>query len=311
MNPSSRIRRPVTAGIFYPSERQALKARVESLLQEASSLSRVREVLKKISGAPGPPLLMLPHAAYEYTGLHMASAFAVLVEFLSGKSPASPPPAEAGEGNGTVPERIILSAVVHRDQSEHIYLPESDFFQSPLGNQACDRELIDQLEGRHPCIKLEDLPFWEEYSLELPLPFLSLLFPDVPILPILLGSNSLNLSRILEQRLLESVGPSLERTVYIVSSNLSEYTGGEKATEQADRFIELLDNYSPHRFEDACREGKIGACGRGPMAALLRLMGPDPEIFMLLSGSSGPIPPERREVKYGTFFCTARHTTIT
>lgn len=299
METSRLIRRPVAAGIFYPSEQKALETRIRSLLEAVGDDPRVRELIDKAGdGQERLAMLLVPHAAYEFAGSHLAAAFTILSAFLKNR-------AESPEGRrGILPERVFLAATVHRDQAEKIYLPKVDFFQSPLGELPCDREMIEALAAAHPSIQVDDLPFKEEYSLELTLPFLSVFFPGIPLVPILMGSNSLPLSEILGRALEKADISGHGFSIFIVSSNLSEYTDGEKARDQADHLIELLEHYSTENFSRARRDGSIGACGAGPLQTMLDLLGPDPTNVLILSGNSGPIPPEQREVRYGSFFCT-------
>lgn len=304
MEYSRQIRRPVAAGIFYPSDRKKLEGDITSLLEAAGADPRIRALIDKTENSRGgSALLLVPHAAYEFAGPYLAAAFTVLSAFLKDRM-KSVEKDRRFFPDRVFPDRIFLAATVHRDQAERIYLPTADFFQSPLGDLPCDREMIEALAAAHPSILIDDLPFQEEYSLELTLPFLSVLFPKTTLVPILMGSNSVRLSEILGKALEKIIFSVHEPSVFIVSSNLSEYTDGEKARDQADRLIELLTHYSPDSFHEARRDGTIGACGTGPLQTILDLPGPILKSFMLLSGTSGPIPPEHREVRYGSFFCT-------
>jgi AmmeMemoRadiSam system protein B len=106
------VRAPFVAGSFYPSEPDALEAKVQGYLAEAR-ISR---------DSPLPKALIAPHAGYLYSGPVAGSAFASLIA-LRGRI-----------------SRVVLMGPAHRARLPGIALPEARAFASPLGMLEVDSE---------------------------------------------------------------------------------------------------------------------------------------------------------------------------
>jgi len=221
------VRQPAVAGMFYPAEPRALRAMVTDYLTAASTEGAV------------PKALIAPHAGYVYSGPVAASAYALL-------KPA----------RGTI-KRVILLGPAHRVAFQGLALPSNDFFATPLGDIAIDKQAIAALRDL-PQVRVLDGPHATEHSLEVHLPFLQEVLGDFWLLPIVVGDASA-----------AEVGEVLERlwggpeTLIVISSDLSHYHGYQTARDMdatTSRAIETL------RFEDL---GFEDACGRVPVSGLL------------------------------------------
>jgi len=221
------IRQPAVAGTFYPAEPSALRALVTDYLAAAST------------EGVAPKALIAPHAGYIYSGPVAASAYALL-------KPA----------RGTI-KRVILLGPAHRVAFQGLALPSNDFFATPLGDIAIDKQAIAALKDL-PQVRVLDAAHVTEHSLEVHLPFLQEVLGDFQLVPIVVGDASA-----------AEVGEVLERlwggpeTLIVISSDLSHYHGYQTAREMdaaTSRAIETL------RFEDL---GFEDACGRLPVSGLL------------------------------------------
>lgn len=221
------IRQPAVAGTFYPAEPSALRALVTDYLAAAST------------EGVAPKALIAPHAGYIYSGPVAASVYALL-------KPA----------RGTI-KRVILLGPAHRVAFQGLALPSSDFFATPLGDIAIDKQAIAALKDL-PQVRVLDTAHATEHSLEVHLPFLQEVLGDFQLVPIVVGDASA-----------AEVGEVLERlwggpeTLIVISSDLSHYHGYQTAREMdaaTSRAIETL------RFEDL---GFEDACGRLPVSGLL------------------------------------------
>ena len=111
------VRPAAVAGMFYPGEPRALAAEVEDLL------GGVDHVAPRLGF---PKALIVPHAGYIYSGPVAARAYD-----------------ELAPGRGIV-RRVVLLGPVHRVPVRGLALPAAEFFDTPLGRVAVDREAIEE-----------------------------------------------------------------------------------------------------------------------------------------------------------------------
>src|SRR5262249_32430164 len=145
-----------------------------------------------------------------------------------------------------------------------------------------DEERAERLTAL-PLFEAAAAPYAREHSLEIQLPFLQVVDPSLPIVPLLLGvaDDEQTLDRI-AQALGEIVG---DETLVVVSSDFTHY--GEhfdyepfpaKDAEDVATALRRLDfgaidpicRGDVEGFERYVRETGITICGRGPIATFLR-----------------------------------------
>ena len=156
--PGKMVREAMVEGIFYPADRPELIATIQALLANSRIL-------------PGKSrLIVSPHGSFEFSGAIMADAYKAV--------------------SACQPQRILVIGPCFHKKTSSIYLPESGLFRTPLDESPVDQQFIDALLDTSTVIVQNDLPHLEEHSIEVQLPFIQYLFPQVPIVPILLGGSS-------------------------------------------------------------------------------------------------------------------------
>lgn len=225
------IRPPAVAGMFYPADADELSRWVRTMLVEAE-----RDV---------PPMqnvkaIIAPHAGYIYSGPIAAHAFAALKEA-----------AKRGDVH-----RIILMGPAHTMPVIGIAAPAWDGFATPLGVVPVDTEARARIAAL-PQVHVDNAPHAREHALEVELPFIQTLFPDVPVLPLVVGETTP-----------EEVAEVMEalddgHTLFIISSDLSHYEPYEQAR--------MHDSITAKRIEalDYAHIGPHDACGVRPLSGLL------------------------------------------
>jgi len=226
----SAVRRPAVAGMFYPASARELNADVRAALDLANLGAEP---------APAPKAIIAPHAGYVYSGPIAASAYVRLAASASGV------------------RRVVLIGPSHRVPLRGLAVPSVEAFETPLGRVPLDRAAIADVL-KLPQVCEWDAPHEHEHSLEVHLPFLQVIVPNLTLVPLVAGHASA-----------DEVAEVLERlwggaeTLIVVSSDLSHYLD-DAAARRADaatcRAIEALDG-------DAI--GEDGACGRVPIRGLL------------------------------------------
>lgn len=220
------VRAPAVAGLFYPGEAGALRSMLTQMLAD--------------NPAPGPPpkALIAPHAGYAYSGPVAARAYNTLV-------PSAP-----------AVRRVVLLGPAHRVALRGLALPTVDFFSTPLGDIALDREAMAQLEAL-PQVTRSDTAHELEHSLEVHLPFLQTLFTSFSLVPLVVGWTQAH--EVAE--VLDLIWGGNE-TLVIISSDLSHYHAYDAARR--------LDEDTAQRIETCAYPiADEQACGAYPINGLL------------------------------------------
>ena len=248
--------------MFYPGSPDELRSTVEELLRDVPQDS-----------GPAPKAVIAPHAGYVYSGPIAAVAFQAL----------------AGRRLERL-ERIVVLGPAHRVPVHGLALPGADAFATPLGEVPVDREAAAAVSDL-PQVTTFPEAHAPEHSLEVELPFLQVLFPGVPVLPIVVGNaDGEEVAEVLDR---VWGGPE---TAVVISSDLSHYLPYDVARrvdrETADEILAL--------------EGPLHsrqACGAGPINGLMvaaRRRGMMPRLLDLRN--SGDTAGDRgRVVGYGAF----------
>ena len=221
------IRQPAVAGMFYPDKARELRTAVELFLAQACPDITI------------PCAVVSPHAGYAYSGPIAGTAHSYL---RNGRDRF---------------RRVVLLGPSHRVAISGIAASSADYFSTPLGDVAIDRDAVKKAHAL-PFVSTVDEAHLLEHSLEVQIPFLQVALDEFQLIPFVVGQSSA------EQvaALLELLGDD-EDTVIEVSSDLSHYLPYREAKqvdEETCSFIEALD----HKHLTAQR-----ACGAHPLRGLL------------------------------------------
>jgi AmmeMemoRadiSam system protein B len=141
-------------------------------------------------------------------------------------------------------------------------------FETPLGQVSIDEELADRLVACGGNIADEPRPHRSEHSLEMQLPFLQHIVPDLRIVPILMGRQE----RAEVDMLAVALVAALEGTdaLLVASSDLSHYHPAPEANALDARVVEEVRRLDPDRLMDRLERFPGHACGGGPMVAVMK-----------------------------------------
>jgi AmmeMemoRadiSam system protein B len=223
------IRPSAVSGMFYPASPARLRMDIQQYLDQAtpSAISPLHA-------------LIVPHAGYIYSGPVAAYGYKLLQQ-------------------RTAPERIYILGPSHRAWFTGAIMPDVDAFRTPLGDQPVDRAFIHKLAASDKAFSVSNAPHQSEHCLEVQYPFLQMICPEVPTVPILFG----NLDPVAVGDIMDSVLSSDD--FIIVSSDLSHYHHNEKAHTLDREFINAVLSAD---FKGAA-QGE--ACGQGPAMALMEI----------------------------------------
>jgi AmmeMemoRadiSam system protein B len=179
---------------------------------------------------------VVPHAGYIYSGATAAHAYAAI---------ALEPPS-----------RILLLGPTHRVYVEGLAVSGVDGFETPLGVVWTDRDLEAALR-ESPAVSVRPDVHAEEHSLEVQLPFLQVVAPGVPVVPVAVGAADADaVADVVE------IALGMSGTLLLVSTDLSHYHPYDEAAaldaDTIERIIALDRTIPPDR-----------ACGAYPLNGAL------------------------------------------
>lgn len=225
------------AGSWYAGNPRELESAIRDYLQEAAQPEVPGEVIS----------LIVPHAGHVYSGLTAAHAFRAI--------------------EGCVYQHVIIVAPSHHSYNAPLLTTGHDAYWTPLGAIPVDREAIHSLD-------LEIMPVKNdrEHSLEIELPFLQVLLPEVfTLLPIVVLDQSQQAMKALGKALAGWVTtlPPDEKVLLIASSDLSHFHQEQQAHQLDKGIMDALTEVSADVLFRVVQSGAGEACGFGPMAAVL------------------------------------------
>jgi len=224
------IRPPAVAGMFYPAPLKRLQQDIDAYLNAATppALHNVRAVI-------------VPHAGYTYSGGVAAFAYKLLSQQTA------------------TPQRIYLLGPAHQVAFSGVAMTHYEAFKTPLGAHPLDVTQITKLAQSSPIFNTASRPHSAEHCLEVQIPFLQILYPAVPVIPMLFGQVEPH-----------TVGKLLHKVLtaddlIIVSSDLSHFHDNQTAHTLDRQFLEGVLAGD----ESGVAHGQ--ACGQAPILALMHI----------------------------------------
>ena len=255
------VRPPAVAGSFYPANPEALRAEVLFHLDEADPVN-ISFPLR---------ILIVPHAGFVYSGPVAATGYQLL------------------HGSRRI-KRVIMLGPSHYVRFSGLALPGVEGMENPLGVVSIEPIATASLVQSDLVVSSPDV-HGREHSLEVQLPFLQLVMPGIPVVPLLTGIVEPEEAAAVIEPLLD------QNTLLLVSSDLSHYHDASTARRLDASTAEHIVQLDPDSL------GRESACGRtGVQIALhvARHRGYRAEALDLRTSADTAGSPDR-VVGYGTF----------
>ena len=237
-------RAAAVAGTWYPASPGALGREIDTYVSDAASPPRGR-----VSA------VIAPHAGLMFSGPVGACAY---------KAAAASTPYDAA----------VLVGPSHFVAFDGVALYPDGAFETPFGPVAIDAGLGEEIRAASDVVHPFHAAHRREHSLEMQLPFLRRLLPDLPIVPLLMGyqvrATILSLAAALG-----SIAAD-KRLLLVASTDLSHYFDAARAATldsrvqaavaafDADRLLTLFEQYPEGE------RGRYVACGGGPAIAVMQ-----------------------------------------
>jgi AmmeMemoRadiSam system protein B len=228
------IRVPAVAGSFYDARPDRLERDVRSCLPPETK--------------PEPAFgAIVPHAGYLYSGPVAGAVYARL----------------------RIPATCVILCPNHTGRGAPAALDPSDAWRTPLGDVAVDRRLADRLLALAPSLEQDASAHLREHSLEVQLPFLQVLRPDVAFVPVCLGEPSLALCREVGDALATICAEEAEPPLVLASSDMNHYESRDEGRRKDDMALTRVAGLDPEGLFRVVLTESISMCGFLPATALL------------------------------------------
>ena len=259
----AQYRHPSVAGLFYASSAKQLSSDVDTYLQAGRFAPQTEYA---------PKILIVPHAGYKYSAGTAGKAYTLLQK----------------ESDNI--KNVLLLGPAHFYGGTGVYLSDIDYFATPLGDVAINKQIVKQLAAQNNLFSVNNRAHLNEHSLEVQLPFLQKVLPKAKIVPMLYGNAEF-------EEVAKALKPYLDKknTILIVSADLSHYHSYEQAQELDDQTAQKIIKGEKIEDHESC-----GATGINVALNLAKENFYHPQIVELIN--SGDVSNnQQRVVGYGSW----------
>jgi MEMO1 family protein len=232
------LRSEAVAGSWYPGRPESLAKEIDLYLSAVPD----EPTSERVFG------LVVPHAGLMYSGPVAAWAYRAV--------------------QGADVDVVVLVGPSHRIGFEGVALYPKGGFSTPLGPIAIDVDVADAIRAATPVVHDDVTAHAPEHSLEMQLPFLRRVLPGVPLVPLLMGEQSMDTIDSLASGLASALAG--HRALLIASSDLSHYLDARTASMVDREVTACVDRFDADGLMEALRVKPEHACGGGPIVVAMR-----------------------------------------
>jgi AmmeMemoRadiSam system protein B len=224
------IRQPAVANRFYPGSPDELRHVVAQLLP-AQKTDR-KEAIAAIA----------PHAGYVYSGKLAASTI----------------------GSIAVPETTVILGPNHHGRGAAIAVSTSSW-QLPGGIVPCDTALAESILAASPLLTADEQAHQQEHSLEVQVPFLQAMQPNLSLVAIALSQISYDSCREVAAALALAISSHRGRVLLLASTDMSHYESRRAASVKDHRALDRILNLDAEGLYRTVISERISMCGFIPV----------------------------------------------
>lgn len=231
------MRKPAVAGMFYPGDKGSLEKLVLECMREA------KKSAKPVSAYSG----VCPHAGLIYSGIPAACTFMSINEIAKAKT-------------------IVIAGPNHTGMGTLVSLSGEDW-ETPMGSFKNDVEFGNAMLEGATFIKKDELGHRFEHSIEVQLPFLSIVNPKAKIVPVCMAEQGVEAARDVASAVIRAEKKLGREAVFIASSDFSHYVSAEWAEKEDHKALAHITKLDAEGFQKERLEKDWSICGFGPITA--------------------------------------------
>jgi AmmeMemoRadiSam system protein B len=228
------LRTAAVAGQFYSGEKVSLLRDIEAMMVSATP---------QVSIA-----VMSPHAGYVYSGRVAAKTFSQV----------------------RIPEQVIILGPNHHGRGHAAAVYAHGAWETPLGRVEIASSLAERLLAECSMADDDCTAHMDEHSLEVQVPFLQYLSPDIQIAPLCIGRMALDTLLGLGDGLARVISACEEPPLIVASTDMTHYESGEIARQKDSLALDRVLALDPEGLYEVVYENKISMCGVLPTVVMLR-----------------------------------------
>lgn len=257
------MRQPAVAGQFYSADRSQLISEISSLIDE-------RQPKRKALG------VLAPHAGYIYSGAVAGAVF----------------------GSVEIPETVIILGPNHHALGDAAALFPAGEWLTPLGNVAVEPRLSELVLGNSRILRADSSAHRFEHSIEVQIPFLQYLRPEIKIVPICLSYLDYVSCHALGMSLAQSIQSFGKDVLIVASTDMSHYEPDAVARNKDNLALKEVLELDPEGLYAVVTGMGISMCGIIPATVMLvaALNRGATRCELIRYATSGDVSGDRRQV---------------
>lgn len=229
------IRQPAVAGQFYPGRRSNLDQTISELFPSPLPATR-----------PGAIAAISPHAGYIYSG-------GVAAETL---------------GSIEIPKTVLILGLNHHGRGARIALSRSPW-DVVTGQVPVNEQIADNLLSQDSPIEIDEEAHRYEHSVEVQVPILLALQPELSIVPLILSHLTYEECVELAGVITPVIKNSDEEILIVASSDMSHYESRSSASAKDKLALDQIAELDPHGLYSTVHKHRISMCGVIPVTVAL------------------------------------------
>ncbi len=228
------IRQPAVAGQFYSSNPTTLRNEIQRFIKPDTEREKVIGIIA-------------PHAGYLYSGAIAGSVYSTV----------------------EIPDTVLILGPNHHGFGARVALYPSGEWFTPLGSSRVNDRLAQLIKENSKLIEEDMAAHHYEHSLEVQLPFLQYINPDVTIVPICIGASDFTVCRELGMTMAKAIKEYGNDVLMIASSDMTHYESASAAKMKDELALREVLALNPEGLLKTCRNETISMCGVIPAAIMI------------------------------------------
>ncbi|HET6420331.1 MAG TPA: AmmeMemoRadiSam system protein B [Geobacteraceae bacterium] len=228
------IRHPAVSGQFYSGNPTTLRNELDRFIK--TGLER-----EKVIG------IIAPHAGYMYSGAVAGSVYSII----------------------EIPDTVIILGPNHHGYGAKMALYPAGEWITPLRTTKVNEKLSQLIKGNSSRIEEDSGAHRYEHSLEVQLPFLQNINPDLSVVPICLGSCSFEECMELGTGIAKAIREFEKDVLMVASSDMTHYESASAAKKKDQLALNEVLALNPEGLLKTCRNEAISMCGVIPATVML------------------------------------------
>ena len=229
------IRQPVVSDRFYPGDPASLRQILAGFIPDVPEEEKI--VAKGV---------IVPHAGYVYSGAVAGETFARV----------------------KIPETVVILGPNHTGMGQPLALGISDW-NMPLGLVPIERQLATSILKHSEVIVDDDTAHLQEHSLEVQVPFLQYLQPNLSIVPIVVSHVSYEDCQRAARDLVLAIQAYNKPVLLVASTDMTHYEPRASASAKDSLALERILALDPKGLYTTVLGNRISMCGVMPTTIML------------------------------------------